>query len=131
MAKLKDGRYAVEVKKWNGSKTWEQIKAVKGILIPKISDFTGETRKEVENRLKKNYGVTEVDEIEGEKVLILVSFSYYTKDQMTSFIEETLHHCEFDLGFIIDLETRKQLMIDEDTGELVDPMLSTIKGKFG
>ena len=117
---LKDGEYAMELKVWSGEKTWEQIKAVKGILIPRISDYTGETRDDVENRLKFDYGQWDYTTVRGEKCVRLKSFSQYSKRLMHDFITSSLEHAEHDCGIIFDLEERKQFHIDNETGELTE-----------
>ena len=115
---LPNGSYAFEIKKWSGNKTWEQIKTVKGVLIRELSEYTGETFKEAERRAKIEYGETETFEKDGETYIDIRSFASYTKDEMRAFIENLLHHLEYDCGVIIDLETRKKLIIDTDTGEI-------------
>lgn len=116
--KQTDGDWCAELKKWTGEKTYLQIKTVKGVLIPEYSTYTGYTIDEAERRLKYDYGETIMDEIDKQQILILKSFRYYTKKEMRLFITKVLEHLEFDCGFIIDLETRKKLHLDEETGEL-------------
>lgn len=106
---LKDGWYVIRISSLSAYKSWQQIKAVKGVLIPTISKETGETISEVERRLKMDYGVCNYFENNGEKFVEMVSFANYKKDQMHSFITQVLDHCEFDLGFVIDFKTRKLL----------------------
>jgi hypothetical protein len=108
---LKNGWYVITIRSLGSYKTWRQIKAVKGVLIPEISKETGETKKEVERRLKLDYGVCEYFDKDGVPHVEMTSFAYYKKDEMQSFISQTLDHCEYDLGFVIDLKTRKKLMI--------------------
>jgi hypothetical protein len=108
---LKDGWYVITIRSLGSYKTWQQIKTVKGVLIPAISEYTGETKEEVEDRLKIDYGVCQYLDREDGKYVKLVSFAYYKKDEMQAFISQTLEHCEYDLGFVIDLKTRKKLMI--------------------
>lgn len=117
----KDGTFAIEKKIWSGMKTYKQIKAVKGVVVPAYADYIGETLKKAERNLKEDYGITEYDtNKKGELCMIYKSFSDYTKDEMRAFIEGTLNHLEHDCNFIIDLETRKKLQIDLDTGELTE-----------
>lgn len=118
IGKLKDGEYAVDVKKWSGSKTWKQIKAVKGVLIPEYATYTGLSKKEAERELKLEYGVAEYFMRNSVQHVELVSFSEYSKHQMMNFIDGVLRHLEEDCNFIIDFETRKKLQIDDETGEL-------------
>ena len=115
---LRNGSYAFEIKKWSGEKTWDQIKTVKGVLIRELSEYTGETMKEAERRVKIEYGETETFKKDGETYIDIRSFASYTKDEMRGFIEQLLQHLEHDCGIIIDLDTRKKLTIDTDTGEL-------------
>lgn len=118
---LEDGDYAIEIKKWSGEKTWAQIKTVKGVVIPKIAEYTGETQKAVERRLKEDYGITErFTDSKGHPCIEYRSFRYYSKSEMAAFIQGVLDHMEYDCGFIIDLELRKQLLLDEETGELTE-----------
>lgn len=119
--KQKDGEYAVEFKKWTGNKTLKQIRAVKGILIPGIAKYTGESKKEVQRRLKEEYGETErFTDSKGNACIEYKSFRYYTKTEMREFLDGALQHAEEDLGFVIDFETRKQFEFDDSSGELIE-----------
>lgn len=111
-----DGEYALEKKKWSGAKTWEQIKTIQGVVIPGISNYTGETIQEVKRRLKLDYGEVEYFEKDGETYVELKSYASYTKTQMREHIDKVLHHAEMDLGFVIDLETRQKLQVEESSG---------------
>ena len=118
---LRNGSYAFEIKQWSGQKTWLQIKTIKGVLIPEYSNHTGYTFKEAQRMLKEEYGVVEYfTNSKDENCVEYKSFADYDIHEMRGFIDGTLQHMEYDLGIIIDLETRKKLTIDTDTGELRD-----------
>lgn len=117
---LKDGEYAIDIKKWSGSKTWEQIKAIHGILLPAYSEYTGLTIEEAKRYAKMEFGEKEYFDKDGQAYVELKSFAAYSKTEMRSFIDKFLHHLEYDCNMIFDFETRQQLRIDIETGELIE-----------
>lgn len=123
---LKDGNHGVELKRWSGMKTHEQIKTIHGPIVEAYSDYTGLTRKEAKRELKLDHGFNEYFEKNGERYVEIKSLSDYTKDEMRHLIEGILHHLEHDCGIILDFETRKKLHIDTTTGELTELQNHTV-----
>ena len=53
MAKMKDGDVSIEIKPYVRSKTWEQLKAFHGVIVPQVKAF-------IENREGMSYTVERI-----------------------------------------------------------------------
>ena len=102
-----DGEFGVMKKKWSPMKTYKQIKTWKGVILPAYCNHTGETKQDAERQLLKDYGECEIFQKGDEHFVFMKDVEVYTKDEMSNFIQGVLDHCEYDLGFVIDIKKRK------------------------
>jgi len=103
-----DGEYSVTKRKWSPSKTYRQIKTWKGVILPAYCEYTGYTPQEAERMLLKDYGEAEIfTDKEGVTCVYMKDLKEYRKDEMQKLIDGVLAHCEYDHGFVIDLEKQK------------------------
>lgn len=117
-----DGLYMIKLEEWQTAKTKRQNAFFHGPVVDAYSEYTGYTKTEAKYMLKKYFGVNRLvkDKNTGKQELMIRSIAKYKKEEMSTFLDRVMNHLEYDCGMVIDSETRKQFMLDEETGELVE-----------
>lgn len=115
-----DNDYSITIKDWEEEKTWPQIKFFHGPILDAYMEYTGYSWDDSKYTLKKRYGVNKVvkDTQTGKQEVEIRSLADYSKPEMQTFFDRLLNHFEYDCEMIIDSETRKQFMVNQETGEM-------------
>lgn len=119
LTQAEPGYYMLSIEEWKQARTNKQ-NAFMHVCFDKYSEYTGLTPEEAKDYLKKKFGINKLykDPDTGEQVLLVRHTSEYNIEEGKVFIDRMLTHFEYDCGFIIDAETRKQYEVDYETGEL-------------